>query len=69
MCLKISLKTDKKIVAIGIETKNAKITYKSSLSFSKIFEKEDSLISEINILMIIIKKPTNVHPQNFLILI
>ena len=49
---------NKKIVAIGIETKNAKITYNSSLSFSKIFEKEDSLISEINILMIIIKKPT-----------
>ena len=67
ICLKISLKADNKMVATGVEIRKANETYKSSLSSKMILEKEESLISEIKMLKIIIKNPTNVHPQNFFI--
>ena len=66
-CLKISLKAESKIVAIGIESKNANETYKSSLSSKISLEKEESFNSEINILNTTTKKPKKVQPQNFLI--
>ena len=66
-CLKISLNADSKIVAIGIEIKNANETNKSSLSSKISLEKDESFNSEIKILNTTTKKPKKVQPQNFFI--